>query len=337
VRAAVLPACFLLAASSGAAGADPFPQDGLNWLQTMAFAAHQTDYSGVFVYRYGNHVENSRITHIADKNGEHGRLESLDGTQREVIRNNDQTWCFVNGRKVEMADRQSGRDFPALLPEQLALLNQNYIIKPAEEGRLAGLHAHALIIKPHDKLRYTHKMWADSASGLLLKSEVLDEHNNVIEEYSFTELSIGKNVDRSWLAQEKQAAVSSIKPQHTAELRDEKIPHVAQAAQAKEPPYASGWRVDAIPAGFKKIAEVQRRLHDREMPVTQIVYSDGLAGISVFIEQSDNDEDDKSGLSNQGLIQIYTRLADNYLITVVGEVPAKTVMQVGDSVRRGGI
>ena len=316
----------------------------MNWLQTMAFAAHQTDYSGTFVYQYGDHVETSRITHVVDHDGEHGRLESLDGARREIIRHNDQVWCDFGNGKVKVEQRQSGREFPALLPEQITLLNNNYLIKPAEEVRLAGFHAHAMVFQPKDNLRYTHKMWADSVSGLLLKSEVLDEHGSVIEQYSFTQLHIGGDIDRKWISANQPAsdmhahdAAHTHKTHHADGSPYEGDPHLAsnlpkQAATS----VASGWRVDTLPDGFKKIAEVRRQLRGKDAPVIQMVFSDGLAGISVFIEQSDNDEDDHEGLSSQGVIQIYSKLVNDQLVTVVGEVPPRTVMQIADSVRNGG-
>jgi len=301
----------------------------------MAFAAHQTDYRGTFVYQYGDHAETSRITHIADRDGEHSRLESLDGPRREIIRNNNQMWCDLGDGKVKMELRQSGREFPALLPEQISLLSENYLIKPAEEVRLAGFHAHAMVFQPKDNLRYTHKMWADSVSGLLLRSEVLDEHNAVIEQYSFTQLSIGGDIDRNWIKSSKAIGFHESATRHALDPHHNASPKQAQPIPGTIP-VASGWRVDALPAGFKKIAEVRRQLPNKDAPVIQMVFSDGLAGISVFIEKSDNDEDDHSGLTSQGVIQIYSKLLNEQLITVVGEVPPRTVMQIADSVRYGG-
>lgn len=301
--------------------ADPF-QDELKWLETMAFAAHQTNYSGTFVYQYGNHVETSRITHVVDGNGEHGRLEGMDGARREIIRNNDQVWCYLGDSKVRVEQR-GGREFPALLPDQLSLLNENYQIKQAEEVRVAGFHAHAIVFQPKDNLRYAHKMWADSDSGLLLKAEVLDERGAVIEQYAFTQLTIGGNIDRTWMVQDKPGLVSISQPHGTVH----KI-----AGPTKD----SGWQVDALPPGFRKITEIRRAMHSRTAPAIQMVFSDGLAGISVFIETMDGDEDDHPGLTSQGAIQIYSKVDDDHLVTVVGEVPPQTVMQIADSVRYAG-
>ena len=337
IKRVFLSAALLLTAVSGAC-ADTVQQDNLNWLQTMAFAAHQTNYSGTFVYEYGGHVETSRITHIVDHDGEHGRLESLDGPQREIIRHNDQVWCDLGDGKVKMEQRQGGREFPAILPEQITLLNKNYLIIPAEEVRLAGFHAHATVFQPKDNLRYTHKMWADSVSGLLLKSKVLDEHGGVIEQYSFTQLNIGGDIDRKWIMADQifadpHAAQKNHFNQDLPPVGDSHLPSSLSNGSSS---IISGWRVDGLPEGFKKIAEVRRQLRGRHSPVIQMAFSDGLAGISVFIEKSDSDEDDHEGLSSQGVIQVYTRLVNDKLITVVGEVPPRTVMQVADSVHFGG-
>ena len=310
-------AVFLLAAVPSAF-ADPLWQDELNWLKTMAFAAHQTDYSGIFVYQYGNHVETSHITHIVDHDGEHGRLEGLDGARREIIRNNDQVWCYLGDRKIRVEERQGGRKFPAILPEQLSLLNENYLIKQTEEGRIAGFHAHAVIFKPRDILRYTHKMWAHNDSGLLLKAEVLDENDRVVEQSTFIQLTIGGKIDRSWIEANKP---------------DDVI--LAHKVSPKAEPLvnASGWQVDMLPPGFKKITEMRRPLRGKKMPVIQMVFSDGLASISVFIETIYGDQDEHTGLSSQGAIQVYSKVSGEYLLTVVGEVPPRTVMQVAESVR----
>ena len=315
----------LLLVTAPAAFADPLWQDELNWLKTMTFAAHQTDYSGTIVYQYDNHVETSRITHVVDRDGEHSRLESLDGVRREIIRNNDQVFCYLGDDKVKVEERHGARQFPALLPEQLSLLNENYLIKQTEEGRVAGFHAHAMVFQPKDNLRYTHKMWAHSDSGLLLKVEVLDEHGRVIEQNAFTQLVIGGNIDRTWIVEDK--------PKH-ASLADRA--HRPRSPKAETPANASGWQVDMLPSGFKKITELRRQMPKHNVPAIQMVFSDGLAGISVFIDVVDNDEDDYPGLSSQGVVQIYRKITGNYLVTVVGEVPPRTVMQVADSVRHSG-
>lgn len=315
----------MLALAAASASADPQWQDGLNWLKTMEFAAHQTDYTGTFVYQYGNHVETSRITHVVDHDGEHSRLEGLDGTRREIINNNDQVWCYLGDRKVRLEKRHGSKTFPALLPEQLTLMNENYMVRQGGEGRVAGFPAHAMILQPKDRMRYTHRMWAHGDSGLLLKAEVLDEHGRVVEQYAFTQLAIGGNVDRSWIAKDRAVPFA----QERGPVADAKPP-VTPASED------SGWQVDAVPPGFKKVMEMRRMLRNKSVPVTHIAFSDGLAGISVFIELAPQNPDANIGLSSQGAIHVYSKVNGDNLVTVVGEVPPRTVMQVADSVRYRG-
>lgn len=298
--------------------AEPVRQADLEWLKVMAFAAHRTDYSGTFVYQTGDHVEISRITHVSDATGEHERLEGLDGERREIIRNNDHVWCFRGNHKVLVKRREGGGTFPALLPEQLSALNGNYLIRRGDEERVAGFHARTLIFQARDSLRYSHKMWAHSDSGLLLKAIVLDEQGHVIEQYAFTQLAIGGDIDRKWIVSEKS-------PQH-----------VNTPLEAAGKPVTSGWQVGGIPVGFTKILEMRRTLRGGKAPVVHLVFSDGLAGISVFIESLANKPEVRPGWYGQGAMHIYSKILGDNLLTVVGEVPKQTLQQVADSVSMRG-
>ena len=308
------------------ANADPLMNDEVDWLKTMAFAAHQTDYSGTFVYQdgMGGHVQVSRITHISDAAGEHERLEGLNGSRREIVSNNNQVWLYLGDRKVKVEKRHGDKTFPALLPEQIYNLKDNYTITQFEGDRVAGFHAHVVVFQPKDNLRYIHKMWAHSESGLLLKAVVLDEQDRVIEQYAFTQLTLGGKVDRSWI--EPDSASESVPDKNGVNLNFKPV----------EPVKSGDWQVDALPVGFKKITEVCRPMRDSKIPVTHLVFSDGLAGISVFIEDVGDRDDIHFGLSSQGSIQIYSKISGDKLITVVGEVPPRTVIQVADSVRYAG-
>jgi sigma-E factor negative regulatory protein RseB len=315
----------LLFAATTAAIASAFSQEDLNWLKKMTIATRQSEYSGTFIYQSGNYVETSRITHVLVGGDEYERLEGLDGERSEIIRKNDQVWCYLGDSKVMVAKRQATRTFPALLPEQLDLLQENYLISHGDEDRVAGFHAHTIIFHPRDHMRYSHKMWAYTETGLLLKAVVIDDHNRTIEQYAFTQLNIGGNIDRNWIHNEEPSG-----------SKNTDSPDNAVSSQYYRPvPLESGWKVQALPPGFKKIAEVSRRLRGNDFPVIHMVYSDGLAGISVFIEKIVNKANVKKGLYNKGITHIYIRTVGDNLLTVVGEVPARTVMQVADSVKDG--
>ena len=289
----------------------------LDWLETAAFACHQTDYSGVFVYQYDNRVETSKITHVTEANGEYEKLESLDGPQREILRHDGQVWDYSDHKAVQIDSQQVRSKFSSLLPEQLSALSANYQAKLLGIERVAGYNAQVILFQPKDNLRYTHKIWVHTDSGLLLKAAVLDDKNKLVEQYAFTQLQIGGGIDRAWVQLHQNVSGSP--------------------AKAKEiTPANSGWIVDMLPSGYKKNMEILRSMRGKHAPVTQMVFSDGLSAISIFIEPNDEDEDDVDGLSSHGAMNLYHKVVDKNLITVVGEVPPRTVMQVLDSVRYNG-
>ena len=308
--------CGLLLTVAANVHADQTPAD---WLETTAFAGHQTDYSGVFVYQYDNHVETSNIIHVIEPSGEYEKLESLDGPQREILRHDGQFWSYRNHKMVQVGSEHERGGFPFLLPEQLSALSSNYQSRLLGTERVAGYNTQVILFQPRDNMRYAQKLWVHTDSGLLLKASVLGDRNKTVEQYAFTQLQIGGNIDRSWV---KECGAHG-----KAGLKDENNDIT---------PTNSGWVADTLPSGFKKTMEILRRMHGKHAPVTQIVYSDGLSAISVFIEPNDHDEDDADGLTSRGAVNLYRKVLDQNLITVVGEVPPRTVMLVLDSVRYNG-
>lgn len=313
----------LLAAANVNAGEQ---QDSLDWLKIVAFAGHQTDYSGIFVYQYGNRVETSRITHVVEPDGEYEKLESLDGPKREIIRHHGHVWCFINHKmeKMDSKHHQMRSRFTDLPPEQLSLLSANYHANVVGIERVAGYNTQAILFQPKDNLRYAHKIWVHSDTGLLLKASVLGDKNQVVEQYAFTQLQLGGKIDRSWFdtgdSADKQGAGSDISPENNR-----------IGTQIN-----SGWIVEALPDGFKKTMEIQREMRNKHRPVTQLVFSDGLSAISIFIELDDHDSDDVEGMTSRGAVNLYHKVVGDHLITVVGEVPPRTLMQVFHSVRHNG-
>lgn len=290
--------------------------DAFIWLQRMAGAAHQLNYTGSFVYQHGRQVETSRITHMADSSGEHEKLETLDGSQRQIFRNNDEVYCFLPDDKTVMVDRhQIRKTFPALLPQQIAELKEYYDVRLDRQERVAGRDCQVIFLAPKDKYRYGHRLWADMQTGLLLKTSTWTDQKDIVDQFAFTDIRIGGAIDRN-----------DVKPV----LTGKKLVRSTGVGKARPLPIDPGWEFGATPAGFKKVMGVKRVLPGANVPVNHVVFSDGLAAASVFIEPVSDKT--VTGLSHQGAIHVYTRRVDDYQVKVLGEVPAATVMQIGDSV-----
>jgi sigma-E factor negative regulatory protein RseB len=286
----------------------------LAWLRKIHDATQKLSYSGTFLYQNGSRSETSRITRYVDASGETERLEVLDGVPREIIRTRDSVRCYWPGMQLVKVDRRTERGFPALLPERITALARHYDISLGETSRIAGYESQAVVLTPRDNLRYGHKLYADVGSGMLLRAVTLDAAGKGVEEFKFTHLVLG-GVTRDM-----------VKPRHSS--RSWRVED-AQAAPAELP----DWRLAGELPGFHKVIELKRRLGDSRS-AAQMVYSDGLAAVSVFIESLEGRTDPvRTGLASMGAIHIYTREVANHVVTVVGEAPALSVQRFADAVQ----
>jgi sigma-E factor negative regulatory protein RseB len=298
--------------------------EALSWLRRIHDATTKLSYSGTFVYQQGDRMETSRIARLVGFGGARERLEVVDGEPREVIRTKDGVRCYLPDSQTVKVDRSPDRrSFPAVLPDQIGGLAAHYEITLGPQARVAGFDCQIVLLKPRDELRYGYKLWADVKTGMLLKSRTFDEKGRTIEQFRFTELTLGG------VSREK------LKARLAARSRDWRVD---DAAVAPADFASAGWIVHASLPGFHKVVEVQRNLREAK-PVRQVVYSDGLAALSVFIEPlTDGREPVRTGLASAGAIHIYTREVARHLVTVVGEAPAASVQRVANAVeyRRPG-
>lgn len=320
---ALFLAVTLLVAVPGVSWADAAqPAGALDWLAKAAAAARQLNYSGTYIYQHGDHVETSKIAHLSNESGEHEKVESLDGSPREVIRNNDEVLCFKpdNNASVIVEKRRMGQVFPALLPKQLGGITENYRVQLADSGRAADHLCQVIVLEPKDQYRYRHKLWIDRATGLLLKASTINEHNEVIGQFAFTQVTIGGQIGRDM-----------IKPKiHGRKVVISSEPAIATELQQND----LTWVVKQPPTGFTQVTVMKRMMPGKEVPIKHLVFSDGLATISVFIEPVAAGTEPMLGATRHGATQIYLRTIGDYKVTVLGDVPAVTVKQIANSVSR---
>ena len=308
----------LIGTSTLAAAADTTtPAEGMRLVRQMANAARQLNYSGTFVYRHGSQIETSRIWHLTDTSGDYERLEALDGPPREIVRTNEEVTCFYPVAKTAKMERWTpGKRFPAVVSEQLAAVVANYSIRKGPIARVAGYDCQIAILEPRDHLRYGHEFCAELRSGLPLRAKTLNERNETVEMFGFTQVQIGGEIPRE-----------KVQPSYDTSQPGWRIEQSALGANV-EPNLP--WTVLNPPAGFRKVLELKRTIHGKS--TAQLVFSDGLAAVSVFLEPSVAGARGTQELTQQGAINIFVRPQAGYTVTALGEAPAPTVMQFGNSV-----
>jgi sigma-E factor negative regulatory protein RseB len=293
--------------------------DALAWLQKMYSATQKLNYTGTFIYQYGEHSETSRVTRLVENGNVYERVETLDGVPREVVRANDEVkWYLPTAQVVKIDRKQVAKPFPGMLPEQVQSLGAFYNVRRGDVERIAGYDSQAIVLEPRDGMRYAHKLWADTATGMLVKAKTFNEKGETLEQFFFTDLRIGGKVDREAVRSRYAAKASGWRVENLAMNET----NLAQG----------GWNMKALPPGYAKVTEMQGTFGGTPS-VAQIVLSDGLAAASVFIEPLAGKQPPAHlGPSRKGAMNVYTRRVEDSLVTVVGEMPAEGVRFIANQV-----
>ncbi len=291
-------------------------------LQQAANAAATLNYSGTITYKRRGAEETSRIVHLFENGVEMERVTTLDGPPFEVVRVNDELTCYIPEARLMRIEPRTGRQgFPSLLPRQMTTLAQHFTVKRLEIERVAGHDAQVWEFAPNDEFRFWHKLWTELKTGLWLRGRVLDENRNVIEEITFSDIKIGGKIDRE---QVKSTLANSV-----ANWRVDR--RLSVSAMKTD----TGWFAKGLPAGFVKISEnFMRALPGRTEPVSQLVYSDGLTSVSVYAAPLPPGEPPALGATVQGSHQVFSRQANDQLVTAFGDARPAAVKAIASSLVR---
>jgi sigma-E factor negative regulatory protein RseB len=198
------------------------------------------------------------------------------------------------------------------------LLKASYQVRKLGHERVGGRDSIIISLEPRDQYRYGYRLSVDREYGLLLKSVMLNENSQMIEQVAFSQLSLMNTQDMDWFRPE-------VTPGKTYVMQPEETvtPGVVEG---------EGWTISQLPAGFRKVDQVRRKVPGKALPVHHLVFSDGLASVSLFIETLEKNAKPKQGLAVQGGTNVYAQAVDGHQLIVVGEVPEATVRQIANAV-----
>ncbi len=288
-------------------------------LQKTAVAAHALSYQGIFYYEAGSQVKPVQITHLFNGKGEFARNVVLDNSPREVFSQGSDLVIFnPKNEKIVIEKRHGQNMFPAILPTNLDSIKQSYTLRTGEPDRVAGRTAQMLFLEPKDTLRYSYRFWIDTEYGLLLKSVMLNGHNEIIESIAFNQLGLMDTLDLDWFRPKIDNKKSYVMEDEATTIADNGI--------------STDWTLKELPSGFRKVDQMIRMVHGKTLPVTHVIFSDGLASVSLFIEPITKNIKPRIGHKLVGGTSFYASVSDGYQVTVVGEVPEVTVAQIANAV-----
>ncbi len=327
-RSAALLAVLAGAALWSAQAAGPREAVVGSRLERMVEAGRALNYDGTFVYRSGTTMQSLRVIHRGGAKGERSRMITLSGTMREVVRRDDVIICIlpesstvlVGKRRVHKA--LAGGGVVDLEEIDAGEARRYYRFALAAGERVAGRPTELIEMTPRDRFRYGYRLFVDRASGLLLKSQLVDAEGQVLEEIFFTSLRLPEEIPDALLEPELSSeGYRRVLIESEGTARPDLGSH----------PFVVGW----VPAGFRLSNHARDVFGPGRDGVHHLVYSDGLASFSIFIEPLGRDAEEPAllGLARMGAASAYSSTTGTLQITVIGEVPVNTVEQVARSLR----
>jgi sigma-E factor negative regulatory protein RseB len=318
LRAAGGSAALCLAAQVWAASA-AIQDDPRDWLARTDEALSNRNYEGVFVHEHAGESETLRVIHRVDGEGVSERLLSMDGSGREFIRKGAQLICYLPDQHMVLVEKTPDA---ALLLTGLPRIDAGsagqYGITELARTRVSGRDARVIAIAPTDQLRYGYRVWIDEGTAMPLKTQLRDSHGGVLEQIIFTSLHMVAHIPKAELE-------PGVDARGYRWVRRESEPVDSSALTVS-------WEANTLPAGFHMTASARQMLPSG--PVEHLVFSDGLASVSVFVEMdraaaSAAHDDDAATL---GTSSAYSTVAEGYRVTAVGEVPPETVRVIARAI-----
>lgn len=292
-------------------------------LDRMNAALSSLNYQGVFLQLSDGNVEPMQVIHRVDDGSAIERLVALDGVGREIISDGTEVVCiFPDQRTVLIEIRENHRPLMGTLPSFSDEARKNYLITESGTGELMGRQTHVIDVTPKDAYRYGYRLWLDDETGIPLKSMVRDQNGATLEQVRFASIEFPDQIPES-----------AVKP--AIDVTGFRIVKADQPQTDAESAGEPGWHAGQLPSGFLLSAYGLESQSQADQPVVHIVYSDGLASVSVFVEKPRVDEKLRGGLSRIGSAHAYSRLVDDHLVTAIGEVPPVTVTEIANSVVSG--
>jgi sigma-E factor negative regulatory protein RseB len=308
-------------------------EDPRSWLERMSYSLEYLNYEGTLVQFQGGDAAVMRIVHRVENGVPTERITAMDDVGREIIRRGEEvTWILPDQQAVLVGIRSDEQQGASPLREQFAgdvrFDSRYYRLALSPGGKLVGRDTRVVSVRPTDGFRYGYRLWLDHATAMPLKVQIAADDGTVVEQSLFSDISLPERIPAS--AVQPSLTIDSYRWQR-APARALPSAGSGSAVAALEP---GTWRVDAVPPGFSLRAVRSQRAAGTTAPMEHLVYSDGVASVSVFVESGVAAAEQVEGSSRMGAANAYTTMTGGFLITAVGEVPVRTVETIARSVRQ---
>ncbi|RMG59150.1 MAG: transcriptional regulator [Gammaproteobacteria bacterium] len=287
------------------------------WLERMREAVVNLNYEGTFVYQKGDDLETMHIIHGRIKGRPMSRVTALSGERRQVLRSGEALTCIWPDKRKMLREPVRDKDeLPLPVPAEPGRLLPHYRFEDGGMNRVAGFSCRVIRIRPRDDYRYGYEYCIEPETGMLLKAAILDPQGQLMEQFLFTRISFPEMIPASAFSEEG--------------YRDFRIVQLPEASKSN---INIPITFKGLPPGFKVISQIEQPASGDQPAVHQVILGDGLATVSVFAAPVAGARlKPWEGSMRSGAVQALADERDGWQLTVVGEVPMRTLQQLLSSV-----
>lgn len=288
-----------------------------DWLSDMSRAVTKMDYEGTVIRRHGGESEALKVIHKNVDGVVHEKVVYQEGNGLEIIRFGNEVHCVLPDKKSVLIEQWNNQStLFSSLPQHDSQYGAQYHVSVVREERVAGRSAVLVAIRPHDDFRYGHRLWLDRDTAFPLRTDLVNNDGEMIEQIRFADVRLGEDIP-------VRSLKSSFDLQSFAWYSEPVRPSIQEVE--------ADWECDDLPAGFRLVSSTNEKLESSDARLTHFIYSDGLASVSVFIgAKSDKSIVERSSV---GASSSYSTESGDYQVTAIGEVPAETVQRIASSMR----
>lgn len=297
------------------------------WVDRMNQVLANRNYDGVFVHQLGERRETLRIIHRVQDGHLTERLVSTDGSGREFVRDGTELVGYFPDRRIVVVEKRTrGLGFIGGLPGFDPGAQANYDVRDVEHSHIQGRATRVITVTPKDSFRYGYRLWIDEKTSMPVKTQLASSTGEIIEQITFASLTMPSHIEEALL-----------KP----EVDTEGFRWLRREPPTLKPGELVAWDAVTLPPGFRRSAGGVSGLPGLPRPSSHVVFTDGLASVSVFIESAgtppplshDGTPRKEQGAAQLGAAAAYTAITEGYRVTAVGEVPPATVKAIAESLR----
>jgi len=284
----------------------------MSLLNRMKNALHELSYKGTLAYVRGNSLSTLQINHTVVNGVENETVVRLNETGSEVSRE-------LKGFSL------------ASIPKISSTMKQVYSFDVGRTNRIANLPCVIVTARPKDRARYLQKYCIHTETGMLLDYVLVGKSHKPVERFMFTTIDIASP---NKISQVERIGVLANKSKTSKVVVDKVNGSSQNLNQLTLPNLDDGWVIDRLPKGYGIRRAPNIRSAQNKKGSRHYIVSDGLSSLSVFLSPDTKNDLANNVVVNSGALNVLRQKKQNYIVTVVGEVPVSTLKSILKYIRR---